>query len=255
MTRLDLAMIAGLLLLAALCVVAILTYHRVRTLLHWVRATHHRATIAEKKAADRWLEDQARPFLAHLLKIEPGALPPFGPWVARADFLTLIVQHILSARPRLVVEFGSGASTLVILRALELNGSGALVSFDHDAGYAEITGQRARLLGLEPDIRVVALGPADPHAGQWYRTGELAGEIDCLVVDGPPRTIHPETREGAAALFDRLGPNGIVFLDDAGRPGEKAIVERWARAHPEIAFRYVATVKGTAIGEKRAAPE
>jgi len=84
--------------------------------------------------------------------------------------------------------------------------------------------------------------------------GELPAEIDCMVVDGPPRTIHPETREGAASLFDRLAPNGAVFLDDAGRAGEKTIVERWTRDHPEIAFRYVGTVKGTAIGEKQGKP-
>lgn len=254
MTRFDLAAIVALALLAVLCVLATLIYHRVRTLLHWVRAGHQRARIADKKAADRWLEAQARPFLAHLLQLDPAALPPFGPWVARADFLTLIVQHLLIAKPRLVVEFGSGASTLVILRCLELNGSGTLISFDHDPVYARITRERAELLGFRPDIRIVALGPAEGHAGSWYRTGELPGEIDCLVVDGPPRTIHPETREGAASLFDRLGPDGAVFLDDAGRPGEKAIVERWARSFPDIAFRYVATVKGTAIGEKKAGP-
>ena len=250
---LTLALATALVLLAALCVLACLIYHRVRTLLHWTRAAHKWARIAEKKAADRWLEDQARPFLAHLLKLDIAALPPFGPWVARADFLTLIVQHILAARPRMIVEFGSGASTLVILRCLQLNGSGTLISFDDDAGYARITGQRAELLGFCPDIRVVGLGPAAGYAGSWYQADELPAEIDCLVVDGPPRTIHPETRDGAAMLFDRISPKGAVFLDDAGRPGEKAIVERWTRAHPEIAFRYVATAKGTAIGEKRPA--
>ena len=246
----DFALAAVVALLAAIVVLLGFIYHRTRTLLHWTRAAHRRTAIADRKAAHRWQEEQTRPFLAHLLQIEPAALPPFGPWVAYADFLTLIAQHVLSAKPGTIVEFGSGASTIVLLRCLELNGSGTLVSFDHDADYAKITRQRAELLGYRPDIRVVGLRSIEGHAGLWYGAAELPAEIDCLIVDGPPRTIHPETRQGAASLFDRVSANGLIFLDDAGRPGEKAVVERLKQAHPEIAFRYVATAKGTAIGEK-----
>ena len=248
-TGLILPLFALSLLLLQLLILGLL-YRQSRSVLSVVQRLVRATRTAERNAQRRWLEDQSRSYLADLLQTEAAALPPSGPWVAPADFLGLVAQHILTQKPHTVVEFGAGASTLTILRCLRLNGQGALVSFDHDPLYAKITRERAILAGLQPDIRVVQLQDAAPYPGRWYAAADLPPAIDCLIVDGPPANLHAETRAGAASLFDRLTPGGHVFLDDAGRPGEQAIVELWQREHPEIRFSVLRTANGIAVGEK-----
>ena len=56
------------------------------------------------------------------------ALPPTRGWSASPDFLLLIAQHARDARPRIVVECGSGTSTVVLARCMQLNGAGHVYS-------------------------------------------------------------------------------------------------------------------------------
>ena len=198
------------------------------------------------------IQEQARLYLGTLLNLNPARLPPFGGWSASADILTLVAEHALQKKPQVVVEFGSGLSTLVIARCLQLNGTGRLVTYEHDKEFASATRQRVDALGLSVDIRVVELSAAEPlgYAGLWYATGEVPDGIDLLIIDGPPSQIHPETRGAAAALFTSLSSRGTIILDDAARPGEKAIAERWRREFNNISFRYLGTEKGTLVGTK-----
>ena len=62
-------------------------------------------------------------------------------------------------------------------------------------------------------------------------------EIDLLLVDGPPgygegmeRSRYP----ALPALEPRLAPGAMVVLDDASRPGEREIIERWT----ELGWRF-----------------
>ena len=214
------------------------------------QSIHQLIKTGNKDANERWLAQQDREFLAEILQIRASQLPALGAWAASPDFLLLVAQHVLTNKPETIVEFGSGVSTLVILRCLEINSSGKLISFDHDAVYGRITEERARLMGFEPDIRTVPLEPQDGLAGKWYCTYGLPDSIDCIIVDGPPGAIHEETREGAGLLLPRLNMHGVIFLDDAGRRGERAVVQRWAYRHPDVKFEFVSTARGTAIGRK-----
>jgi len=54
-------------------------------------------------------------------------LPRTRGWAASPDFLLTLYHTIRSRRPELVVEIGSGVSTLVCAYALQQNGSGRLV--------------------------------------------------------------------------------------------------------------------------------
>jgi predicted O-methyltransferase YrrM len=193
---------------------------------------------------------EGRAYLARLLGLEFGDLPPFGGWAASADFLIILAEHILNEKPDTIVEFGSGVSTIVAARCLQINGRGRLTSYDHDASFAGITRARASRLGLEVDIHVVELGTNPGFDGKWYNVENPPGRIDLMVVDGPPNTIHAQTRGGAGLVFSRLSAGGIILLDDAQRPGEKAIVERWKRDFPTMNFSYLGTEKGTVIGTR-----
>ena len=195
----------------------------------------------------------AKRALLHRLDLPQDALPNLGSWKADTGLLTLIVDHIETHRPQVVVEFGSGATSLIIARALQLYGGGRLVSYDQHADFVAATADWLRTHGLDADMRHAPLGsPASGWPGLWYQPSDLPDRIDLLVIDGPPWTIHPLTRGSAESLFPRLAPGGTVLLDDAARPGERLVARRWRRKWSDIDFRLVhAGTKGTLIGVRQ----
>jgi predicted O-methyltransferase YrrM len=194
-----------------------------------------------------------REALLRRLDLPADALPNLGSWKADAGLLALLAEHILSARPQLVVEFGTGASTLVIARALQIAGGGRLISFEQHEDFVTATRLWLADFGLEADLRAVPLRPSpEGWPGLWYDHGRLPDGIDMMLIDGPPWTIHPLTRGAAASLFGSIAPGGTVFLDDAARPGERLVARRWRKEHSDFDFRlWKGGTKGTLIGTKR----
>lgn len=195
--------------------------------------------------------DQDLRHLADLLQISIGELPPTGNCAGSPDFLLLLARAVLTERPEVIVEFGSGVSTFVIAKCLEMNGTGRLISFDHSPAFAELTRRQLERRRLLADIRVVPLRASNSayHPGFWYDANDLPDAIDLIIIDGPPASLHPETLGGAGpATFGKLRKGGIVLLDDACRPGECKIVSHWRREYPELEFTYIDTMKGTVVG-------
>lgn len=195
----------------------------------------------------------AKQALLDRLGLPQDALPNLGSWKADTGLLTLVADHILSEKPKLVVEFGTGASSLIIARALEMAGGGTLISFEQHADFVDATRDWLGQHGLEADLRAVPLRPSpDGWPGLWYDHGPLPQNIDLMLIDGPPWTIHPFTRGAAATLFDHIAPGGTIMLDDAARPGERIVARRWKKAWPDFSFRlWKGGTKGTLIGKRR----
>lgn len=187
------------------------------------------------------------------LALSYDALPYLGSWKADTGLLTLLVDHIFEHRPRIVVEFGTGASTLVIARALQKAGGGRLISFDQHADFIAATREWLAEFGMSADLRAVPLRPSpEGWPGLWYDHGPLPNGIDLMLIDGPPWSIHPFTRGAAASLFDHIAPGGAVMLDDGARPGERIVARHWRKAYPEFDFTLDRSgAKGTLIGRKR----
>ncbi|MDB5687161.1 MAG: hypothetical protein JWR77_1750 [Rhizorhabdus sp.] len=195
---------------------------------------------------------EARAALLARLDLTDDALPNLGSWKADIGFLTVIADHIAEHRPETVVEFGAGASSLVAARALQMNGTGRLISFDQHEEFAVATRAWLSDHKLDVDLRAVPL-VSSPNGwpGLWYDHGPLPDRIDLLLLDGPPWTIHPYVRGAADSLFDRIPPGGHVMLDDGARPGERVIAQRWRRRWPDFDFRLVhAGTKGTLVGRR-----
>ena len=203
------------------------------------------ADLTRAFSQDRHLE-RCREYLGVVLQLDPALLPPVGGWGASPDVLLILAEHTLSKKPSLIVEFGSGVSTIVLARCIQLNGSGKLLSFDDDETFAALTVARASRLGLAVEVKATALSTGQ-YAGEWY-AADLPSGIDLLFIDGPPSHIHPETREGAATAFSKLSPGSLIVLDDASRQGERAIAKRWAAAFPHIRFTYLDTDRGVLLG-------
>lgn len=187
------------------------------------------------------------------LDLPSDALPNLGSWKADTSLLHKIADRILIAKPQVVVEFGTGASTLIAARALQMNGSGTLISFDQHKDFVEATSNWLGDHGLAADLRCVPLVESPGGwPGLWYDHGALPDQIDLILIDGPPWTIHPLTRGAAESVFDRLAPGGMIMLDDGARPGERIVRRRWERMHPDFDFALVREgTKGTVIGTRR----
>lgn len=183
----------------------------------------------------------------------PGdALPHLGSWKADVGLLALVADYILTHRPKVVVEFGTGASTLIIAKALQMAGGGTFISIEQHQDFAEKTRLWLAEYGLEADLRAVPLIPAPGGwPGLWYDHEPLPDAIDFMLIDGPPWTIHPFTRGAAATLFGRITPGGVVMLDDGARAGERVVARRWKRLWPDFEFALLKSgTKGTLIGRR-----
>ena len=181
-------------------------------------------------------------------------LPPMRGWAASPDFLVLVLGEILACEPELVLELGSGVSTLISAYALRKLGKGKLISLDHDSGFLQKTQQQLKLHGLGDIVRAVHAPLTEINlngvAWQWYDLGpvQLPGTIDILVVDGPPAAIQARSRYPALpALAEHLSEHATVFLDDAARADEQAITREWALRHVDFTHELVNCEKGAAV--------
>lgn len=174
-------------------------------------------------------------------------------WSAAPDFLELIVEHVLGARPETIVECSSGTTTVMLARCCQLNGHGRVYSLENGPEFA--AGTRAELArhGLAGHAEVIdARLTGQAVAGREFQWYDLAGlprrPIDMLVIDGPPGFIQRHSRYPALPLLaDRLSAGCVVFMDDAARPDEREIVEAWCREFPEARLHYVDNERGCAI--------
>lgn len=182
------------------------------------------------------------------------SLPPTRGWAASPDFLLELARHARSARPLTVVECSSGASTVVLARCMQLNGQGKVFSMEHDADYARLTRAQLKRHGLE-DWAQVLDAPLRPYRlgdeeWPWYDVAGLGTgtEIDLLVIDGPPQATRSLARYPAGPLlFPRLARGASVFLDDAGRPDERTILQRWQKEFPALEQSTRQCEKGCAV--------
>lgn len=185
------------------------------------------------------------------LGLPRDALPHLGSWKADTWFLGRIIAAIEKLRPREVVELGCGASSLVIAKALELNGGGLLTSFDQHAEFVGATAQWLESHSLQAALRHAPLVEDPTRWGHlWYDLNSLPAKIDLLVIDGPPWTLNPFVRGRSEVLFERIVPGGMILLDDASRPGERVVAQRWKRDWPNFRFELMHGAKGTLVGER-----
>jgi predicted O-methyltransferase YrrM/glycosyltransferase involved in cell wall biosynthesis len=198
------------------------------------------------------------PAVAGLAPLGAGyPLPLGGDFPMAPDALAVLTRLVSERRPRLIVELGSGVSSLVLGLTARRLGTGRVISFDDEAHWADETRRRVGALDLSGLVEVVhAPLRRQTIAGEsrpWYDipAGSLPDEpIDLLVVDGPPGSIDPTGLArwpALPALLDRLAPGAAVFVDDAARDGERKMVDRWVGEIPGWRVAVLATERGTAI--------
>ncbi len=163
-------------------------------------------------------------------------LPRMRGWSASPDFLKELAEIILATQPNLVVEMGSGVSTLVAGYCLRRLGRGKILSLEHDPKHAAATRATLALHDLQEVATVVDAPLTTVNLGgtpwRWYDVAGLSipGPIDILVVDGPPDTTQALARYPAVpVLHERMHDKTIVLADNANREDEKQVVAMWEK--------------------------
>lgn len=187
---------------------------------------------------------QLRDMLAASATTGPGAaVTPLNPgWQLSAQGMHEVIRHVLSDKPKVIVECGSGASTMWIGRALRQVGGGRLISLESSADWVAMVSGLLQEEGLSSvEVRHAPLEPVQVSGREqpWYATSALTGvaEIDLLLVDGPPGRTSKHARYPALpALLDRLRPGATVMLDDCHRREEKQTLRRWLAEVPGLSL-------------------
>ena len=183
-------------------------------------------------------------------------LPSMSRWTAYPDLAKTIVHECMMNKPGLVVELGSGISTLITAYALEQHGEvGAqVISLDHNEEYTQKTKNLIKSNKLESNAQVI-YSPLEPRQigdkiYNWYSLEGLTTKIniDLLIVDGPPVKTNQLARYPALpSLISRLSKDCVIILDDAARKSEQQTVSQWMHEFPGFKHEYIGNKKGLSI--------
>lgn len=182
-------------------------------------------------------------------------LPASRGWAASPDLLLVLIDQVITGRPSLVVDCGSGASTLWLALAIRRFGiDGRVVALDHDPVFADKTRDFLVRHGVG-DLAEVRDAPLENFTlgGEtyaWYAKAawqDLTG-IDLLFVDGPPEATGHQARYPALPLLsEALSPAAVVVLDDLVVPDMQKVLRLWLDAYPEFGSETLALEKQAAV--------
>jgi predicted O-methyltransferase YrrM len=168
-----------------------------------------------------------------------GAVPPFPHqgFEITGEEAAFLFHLVRRHRPKLILELGSGSSTVLFAAALRANGAGRVISIEHDALHAEHTAELLEQADLSDRVELVHAPLAELQMSgrtfQWYDLGRrldmLTEKIDLVFVDGPPGKVQSLSRYPALpVLLPHLSPRARVFVDDGAREDETRMVAMWA---------------------------
>ncbi|MFD8377406.1 class I SAM-dependent methyltransferase [Streptomyces sp. NPDC059679] len=195
--------------------------------------------------------------LTNLYAIVPvkHAMPQPTKWTASPDLLLFLISQIQKRRPVSILDIGSGATTVWMANALRhFEIPGKIVSIDHDENFGAGTAATLQQQGLDAyaQVRIAPLVEVDIRGERlhWYDPKRLddVGNCDMVVVDGPPGFMYPLSRYPALPLLEsKVSREARIIMDDASRPDEREIVERWCREFPDWSSEFIDHEKGTAV--------
>ncbi|WP_455287325.1 hypothetical protein [Cupriavidus necator] len=185
------------------------------------------------------------------LPFDDSALDFHG-WPISPDLGIFLLGKIQEEKYDLIIEFGSGTSTVLFARAIALTKNDEasesfagkrVISFEHDRVYHEKTLSLLKTRGLDEFVSLVHSPLVDhedsgakylhydcaPLLRQIAKLGEERALSILVLVDGPPELTCKNARYPAIPkIFDHLGRHRIdVVLDDANRPAEKEAIRMW----------------------------
>lgn len=190
-------------------------------------------------------------------------LPPMRDWAVSPDFANIVVREVLNRKPKTILEYGSGISTLLMSYCVKNSQHGHIWSLDHDEEYVRLTKDLLKSHNVE-DVSTVLFAPLkgitlSGESWLWYDTAPLdtIGPVDLVVVDGPPKRTQKMARYPALFMLAKfLNEDAIIILDDASEKHLRDAVKQWKQDFKELQYDYYDTEKGaiiiTGVGSARA---
>lgn len=177
-------------------------------------------------------------------------LPAMREVAGSPDFLKVLVEYFYSHQPKVIVEAGSGVSSIILSEVLKKEGSTAKhYALDHLEQYANLTREKV----LNPHSEVLFAPLKDYQIGgkswKWYDVSvlEKVDKIDMLVIDGPTEDIQSLARYPALPLLKaKLSDKAIIILDDTNRKDEQRIIQLWQKEFG-LNAKSMFTEKGTVV--------
>ena len=166
--------------------------------------------------------------------VRPTAIAPqMTAWSLEPTSLARLLHIVLERKPKLIVECGSGASTVWLAYAAREVGA-KVIALEHLEKYAEASLEEVERHGLSEhvEVRFAPLEALDVGGEEysWYSRDawkELVG-IDLLLVDGPPKATGDHARYPAVPLLEPgIGAGALIVLDDVHREEEREALTRW----------------------------
>ena len=153
---------------------------------------------------------------------------------AQVDYLEE-VSHQAVKTPGPILECGSGLTSIVLGLLAGRRGIETW-SLEHHPAWRTRVARALEQSGI-PNVRV-CLAPLESHSRfDWYEAplDKMPGEFRLVICDGPPGNTTGG-RYGLLRVMRRRLPSGsVILLDDATRPGETEVLERWRReAHLQV---------------------
>ena len=195
--------------------------------------------------------------LQNLRAVLPASevLPATRGWAASPDLLVVLVDLVITERPSLVVECGSGTSTLwlaLAMRQFEIDGR--IIALDHDPVFAAKTRDFLTKHHVS-DLAEVRDAPLesfdlDGETYSWYtrRAWEDLKGIDLLFVDGPPAATGHQARYPALPLLSgSLSKAATLVLDDLIVTDMQNVVKLWLEAYPDFGSEILPLEKQAAV--------
>ena len=157
--------------------------------------------------------------------------PKFTRYSMPPEIIIEIFKKISTNKPKVIVEYGSGSSTILIDTFLDLeNLSSSYYSIEHDKTFynkvsTKVKRAQTRLV-FSPIMEYKIFNKAWKwYSMEWVRKIE---KIDLLIIDGLPHYIQKHARYPALPLsVNKLDQNSIIMLDDTHREEEREILELW----------------------------
>lgn len=187
-------------------------------------------------------------------------LPPMTGWAATPELAIALHKYIHLFQPKVIVEFGSGVSTLIAACSLRLQKiDGKVISFEHNAAFHKKSARNLQLHQLSDlvELRIAELKNVeiDGRSWKWYNpeTLKFDAPIDLLIVDGPPVKTQKNARYPALPLlYPHLSANAVIIVHDTKRPAEGEIIKQWLNDYDDFTSTEEFGEKGITVLERRA---
>lgn len=178
--------------------------------------------------------------LLKITKLIPNftAIPPLRGWAISPDVALHLYNYVIEHKPKVILEFGSGASTFIFSEAIKKNGFGKVISVDHTEKYSRECFESLDKVGLSSNVEFI-IAPLTEWAGHhldnenqsyWYNSLEIniQDSIDLVFIDGPPGIQCKYSRYPAMEfIFPYLNSDFKILLDDSDRVDEQEIIDNW----------------------------